>query len=231
MSPSPRLPRRGLAAVALGLPLLASCGSGDAPDTAAPAPTGVSTASLPSALSQQQMEALLLPGADLPGLTLRTAVDPSVEQTSAPQLALCRAPGPALPHQVANVLAKGTAPGQAVVFEVVAVYADAAAARQAWSYDVATARACPSFSASDVRYTIRTPTSLDVDAGGQAVQYRVAASNVVSGDVRTLGLRGRCTTFLTSYGQAPGGGELTAYQADAARRALSRLSAQSCAAG
>lgn len=209
--------------------LLSGCTSGDdAPRplavTAAPA-TGSPAAALPGALGEQQMEGLLLQGEDLPGLTLRRSVDSTVELTSSPQLALCRQPGPALPHQVANVLAKGTAPGQAQVFQVVSVYADPAAARQAWDYDVGSVRACPTFRSGDVTFTVQEATDLPTPAGGAAMQYRVAASNVVSGDVRTLAVLGRATVLISSYGTPTDGSPLTAYQATVAGRALARLPA------
>lgn len=221
---------RRLRCVALPLvlvALLAGCTGGSRADSPAvglaPHPTGRPAASLPGAIGDGPLRAMLLQGDDLPGMTLRASVDPAVEQTSSPQLALCRAPGPALPHQVANVLAKGSRPGQAQVFEVVAVYADPAAARQAWEYDVASARACASYAVGDTTYTVAAVRELPAPAGAVAVQYRLAASDVVSGDVRTLAVQGRATVLLSSFGTPADGSELTDYQAGVAARALARL--------
>lgn len=222
----PRLaPALGLAIGLLTGLLAAGCGSGASshPTTVDVGPVGAAVSTLPGALSGQQMTALLLTGADLPGLTLRPGVDPTVEQSSSPQLALCHGPGPRLPHQAATLLAKGSVPGQALVFESVAVYADAAAARTAWHHDVTNARTCQSYRSGDVTFTVAPPRPVAVPvAGAQAYQYRLAASDVLSGDVRTLGLRGRTTVLLSSYGKPPDGSDLLTWQAEVARRALAR---------
>ncbi len=232
LAPSRSLPASGRVGVPVALAaamLAAGCTSGPASPSAAAVPgavrpTGSPVAGLPGALDTSAMSALLVQGDDVPGLSLRRTVDPYVEQTSSPQLGLCRAAGPALPHQVANVLAKGSAPGQALVFEVVSVYADAAAAEQAWAYDVASARACPAFTSGAILFTVAGPDNLDVPVG-KAVQYRLSASDVVSGDQRTLAVRGRATVFLSGYGKPADGSDLAAYQADIARKAVRRLPA------
>jgi hypothetical protein len=209
------------------LVLLAGCSGSSAPsalpvDTGPPPAPAAST--LPGALTDTQMTALLLTAADLPGLSLRPSVDPVVELSSSPQLALCHGAGPRLPHQAATLLAKGTAPGQALVFQSVAVYADPAAARTAWKHDIDNARTCRRFPAGDLEYTVSPPAKVDVGApGAQAYQYRLTASNVISGDVRTLVLRGRSTVLLSSYGKPADGSELTTWQAGIARKAAARL--------
>lgn len=216
------MPRtRALLALAL---LTAACSAGTA--TTARPPQVPEPAAAVGPVSKATLQAALLPPSQLPTApNVRTYADPGLLRLGDPRLSLCRPVGPAAPHEVANVLAKPDTPGRAVIFEVLNAYADAAAARAGWAGDLAAATACPAYDVggSKVRRTDLGPVA--VPSPARAFHYRLRTPDVVTGDARTVAVRGPWTVVLSGYGKPPDGQEMLAYQASLMVKALARLPA------
>ncbi len=210
----------------LALVLLASGCGGSATQAATEAPRNEPAASPGPVgdLSKEQLRALLLRPEDTPDLPVRRDFAAAeLSRQAVPQLALCQDQGPAAPHQLANVLVKSGEIGTVQVFEILAAYADASAAAAAYAADLATARACPSFPNGGRVLTLQDLTVLPPTAETARFQYRLTTPDVIGGDVRTLGRRGRFTVLVTGYGKPPAGQTLLGYQAAVITRALDRL--------
>ena len=214
---------RTRAPLALAL-LVAACSTGT---TAAARPPRVPEPSAAAGpVSKATLQAALLLPSQLPKApSLQTYADPGLVRLGDPRLSLCRPIGPAAPHEVANVLAKPETPGQAVIFEVVNAYADAAAAHTAWAGDLAAATACPAYDVggSKVRLTDLGPVA--VPGPARAFHYRLRTPDVVTGDARTVAVKGAWTVVLSGYGRPADGREMLAYQAALMVKALARLPA------
>lgn len=205
--------------------LVSACSSGSG---AAPRPPLVADPPVsPGPVGRAALQAALLQPADLPlAPGIRTYADPGLVRQGDPRLSLCRPVGPAAPHEVANVLAKPTTPGQAIVFEVVNAYADAAAAHAAWAGDLAAATACPAYDVGGSRVRLTDLGPVAVPSPARAFHYRLRTPAVVTGDARTVAVRGSWTVVLSGYGKPADGSDLLAYQAVLMGKALARLPAQ-----
>lgn len=213
---------RSLGTVMVAGVLLAGCGSDD------PRPLAVDTT--PSAapaqrgpLGEDVMRAALLQPADLPGLAgRREFASADLTTQSTPQLSLCREPTEVAPHELASVIAKPAKAGQAQVFEIVSVFTDAAGAQAAYAAAVADTRACPAYEQAGTSFTLQ---DVRVSPAGTPplLQYRLTTPDVVGGDVRSVGVRGRGLVVLTGYGKPPGTQSLLDFQAAVMAKALDRL--------
>ena len=205
--------------------LAAACSTGTATTTRPPQIPEASAAAGP--VSKATLQAALLLPAQLPQApNIRSYADPGLIRQGDPRLSLCRPIGPAAPHEVANVLAKPDIPGQAVIFEVVNAYTDAAAARAGWAGDLAAANTCPAYDVggSKVRLTDLGPVA--VPGPARAFHYRLRTPEVVTGDARTVAVKGAWTVLLSGYGKPADGREMLAYQAALMVSALARLPEQ-----
>lgn len=221
MHPRPALLALTCLAVAAGLTSACSATS----RAAAPPPLSSAPAAPAGPDSGAALQRWLLQPGDLPGLTLRTYASPDLLRTADPRLSLCRPAGAAAPHEVANVYGEPGHAGQAVVFEVVNAFPSPAGARAAYDAARAAAGACPRYTTSDatVQLTDLAPVPLRAPAAG--FHYRLRTADVVTGDARTLAVRGRFTVLVSGYGRPRDGQDLLAYQAGLVERALRRLPA------
>jgi hypothetical protein len=185
------------------------------------APTAAPSMSMTGALPAARLRTALLQAPDLPGLPeQRPHVDATVTTEQPPQLGLCASAGPRLPHQSANLYAKGTTPGQATVFESVGVYSTAADADAVYAVQAANPTRCPSYDAGGTRVRVADLAAVPVPAPARAVHYRLVTPDVVSGDVRTLGVSGRIIVLISGYGRPPAGQTLLGYQSGLLAKAL-----------
>lgn len=180
---------------------------------------------VPSGSPVGDLSRLLLTAKDVPGLTLGRASTASTATTEAPpQLALCKPPAKVGSHAVASVVARPAKPGQAQVFELVSVFDDAAAAQAAFVAAAASARGCPAFSSGSVSFKVVDLATRPVPGADAMLQYRLVASDVIAGDVRTLAQKGRYVVLLSGFGAPPAGQTALEFQASVAEKALSHLS-------
>ncbi len=217
---------RTRAPLALALALLAAaCSAGTATTTRSPQVPEPSTAAGP--VSKATLQAALLLPSQLPKApNIRTYADPGLLRLGDPRLSLCRPVGPAAPHEVANVLAKPDTPGQAVIFEVLNAYGDATAAQTAWTGDLAAATACPAYDVGGSRVRLTDLGPVAVPGPARAFHYRLRTPDVVTGDARTVAVKGAWTVVLSGYGKPADGQAMLAYQAALMVQALARLPAQ-----
>lgn len=191
---------------------------------AVPAPTSSSGPAPQGPLSSDLLRPMLLQLSDLPALANRrefASADLTTQVT--PQLALCSQESAATPHELANVLAKPDVPGQVQVFEVLSAYTGAAAARQAFDQAALNTAACRSYSVAGVPYKVVDVARPLVVGAAATLQYRLTTPSVVSGDVRTLAVKGRFLVLVTGYGAPPAGQSLLSYQAGVMAKALARV--------
>ncbi len=215
---------RTRAPLALAL-LAAACSTGTATATRPAQVPEPSAAAGP--VSKAALQAALLLPAQLPKApNARSYADPGLVRQGDPRLSLCRPVGPAAPHEVANVLAKPDTPGQAVIFEVLNVYADPAAAQAAWAGDLAAATACPAYDVGGSKVRRTDLEAVAVAAPARAFHYRLRTPDVVTGDARTVAVKGAWTVVLSGYGKPADGREMLAYQAALMVQALARLPTQ-----
>jgi len=204
------------AACVLVLGLTACSGSSAPADPADPAPTGSPVGDL---------SRLLLKAGDVPGLTLGQASTATTATTDPPpQLSLCKASTPVGSHAVTGVIARPATPGKVQVFELVSVFADAAAAGEAFAAAEASARGCPTFASDEVRFKVVDLATEPIAGADATLQYRLVASDVIAGDVRTLVQKGRYLVLLSGFGAPPAGQTALEFQAGVAEKALTHLS-------
>lgn len=196
---------------------VSACSGSSAPaDAGDPKPTGSPVGDL---------SRLLLRASDVPGLTLGQASTASTATTdSPPQLSLCKPAAPVGSHAVTGVIARPAKPGKAQVFELVSVFADAAAARAAFDAAEASARGCPKFASDDVSFTVVDLSTDPVPGADATLRYRLVASDVIAGDVRTLVQKGRYLVLLSGFGAPPAGQTALEFQSGVAEKALTHLS-------
>jgi hypothetical protein len=205
------------AAACVALLGLTACGGSSAPGALDdPAPSGSPVGDL---------SRLLLTPQDVPGLTLGQASTASTTTTDAPpQLWLCKPPVKVGAHAVVGVIARPAKPGQAQVFELISVFDGAAAAEVAFAAAEASARGCPTFTNDTVSFKVVDVATPPVAGADATLQYRLVASDVVAGDVRTLVRKGRYLVLLSGFGAPPAGQTALEFQAEVATKALSHLS-------
>jgi hypothetical protein len=218
----PRLAAAALGVVPLLLLVITGCsGPGAAPPaaaTAAPLSAG--------AVPERELSTLLLQAGDVPGLQQqRPFVSAALTTQATPQLALCREPAPVAPHELASVLAKPARPGDALVFEIVSVFRTGPEAVAAFQLAVADEQACRTYSSAGHTFSVSDSVTAALPGTQGTLQYRLTTPDVISGDVRTLAVKGKSLVLLTGYGAAPGGQDLLAYQRALMVTSLTRASA------
>lgn len=179
----------------------------------------------PSGSPVGDLSRLLLRSADVPGLTLGQASTASTATTEPPpQLSLCKPLAPVGSHAVTGVIARPSRPGKVQVFELVSVFADAAAAGEAFAAAEAAARGCPTFASDAVSFKVVDLSTALVAGADATLRYRLVASDVIAGDVRTLVQKGRYLVLLSGFGAPPAGQTALEFQAGVAAKALTHLS-------